>query len=272
MEQQEINALAAENDAVRLYEFIMDYLDLRGGRAQYRVQKRFADMTVKSSDSAATIGKQIDLKWYLFKHHALYDATTQQREGMRMIIRMLLSAPERIAQRAALEITVVDTMALPEGGADAWVAAQLATLERYGDVFVAGNNGNGGLYAMNGGWYDNSEGDVDYNAVYNHECNRCNFLNCKDEKNAEGVCWAYYHGGSQQMAGKWKFKKFNGSMTAAQGKTKADANFDVKKEYPMPPQRDIGKRANGWWMKRPPAPGSGGGKGGVKGGGKGGGR
>jgi hypothetical protein len=83
MEQQEINALAAENDAVRLYELIMVYLDLRGGRAQDRVQKRFGDMTVKSSDSAATIGKQIDLKWYLFKNHALYEATTQQREGMR---------------------------------------------------------------------------------------------------------------------------------------------------------------------------------------------
>ena len=130
MEQDEINLLAADNDAVRLYELIQDYLDLRGGRAQDRVQRRFAELAVKPNDSAAALCKAIDLKWYLFKHHALYSHETQAREGMRMIMRMLLSAPERVAQRAALEITMVDSMALPAGGADAWVGSLLASLER----------------------------------------------------------------------------------------------------------------------------------------------
>jgi hypothetical protein len=202
MEQDEINLLAADNDAVRLYELIQDYLDLRGGRAQDRVQKRFAEMAVKSTDSAAALCKAIDLKWYLFKHHALYSHETQAREGMRMIMRMLLSAPERVAQRAALEITMVDSMALPTGGADAWVGSLLASLERYGDIFVSGqSNNNGGLYTMNGPW-TGFQDDADYSAVYKHECKRCYFLNCKGEENAEGVCWAYYHGGSEKLAGK----------------------------------------------------------------------
>ena len=61
---------------------------MRGGRAQDKVQQRFASMAVKSTDSAAVVRKQIDLKWYLFKYHTLYDAEKQAREGMRMIMQM----------------------------------------------------------------------------------------------------------------------------------------------------------------------------------------
>jgi hypothetical protein len=63
LEQGEFARLASELDAVGLYELINDYLDLRGGRAQDKVQQRFAAMTVKSTDSAAVVRKQIDLKW-----------------------------------------------------------------------------------------------------------------------------------------------------------------------------------------------------------------
>jgi len=45
-------------------------------------------MAVKSTDSAAVVRKQIDLKWYLFKYHNVYDAEKQAREGMRMIMQM----------------------------------------------------------------------------------------------------------------------------------------------------------------------------------------
>jgi hypothetical protein len=59
LEQAEFTRLANAYDAVGLYELINDYLDLRGGRAQDKVQQRFASMAVKSTDSAAVIRKQI---------------------------------------------------------------------------------------------------------------------------------------------------------------------------------------------------------------------
>jgi hypothetical protein len=62
----------------------------------------------------------------------VYGCRLAQRRLDDNYARMLLSAPERIAQRAALEITLVETTTLPPGGADAWVASLQGALERYG--------------------------------------------------------------------------------------------------------------------------------------------
>ena len=78
-----INTLSANGDGVAIYAWIIHHLDLRAGRVQDRLRVKFAQLTVKPTDSAVSIVASIDLKWWLYKHHTV-GAAAEGRDTCRV--------------------------------------------------------------------------------------------------------------------------------------------------------------------------------------------
>ena len=92
------------------------------------------------------MSQQVDLKWFLFKHHNLYNASTEfgRREGVRAILKMLLDGPGNIATEAILALSQVDMFPFAEPlSADLWVSNRLENYKRYGEQLAECDGGCG---------------------------------------------------------------------------------------------------------------------------------
>ena len=99
------------------------------------------------------MSQQVDLKWFLFKHHNLYNASTEfgRREGVRAILKMLLDGPGNIATEAILALSQVDMFPFAEQlAADLWVSNRLENYKRYGEQLAGRVSTNGQHYQMYG--------------------------------------------------------------------------------------------------------------------------
>ena len=94
MQNEQLSALVQTGSGVLIWEFIAQAVDLRFGVVQDKLQVKYDNLKVSPADSVATVAQQVDLKWFLFKHHTLYNVQTEfgRREGIRAILKMLLSA------------------------------------------------------------------------------------------------------------------------------------------------------------------------------------
>ena len=136
-EQKAVNSMAAADDAPGLFEFIHDLVDLTQGKAQDRVQVKYAEVTVSPTDSYVTVAKSIELKWHLFTLNNLFNKETDAgiRVGMRAVHAMLVKGPPTAASAAAIGLTQVDHSPLPPGGGDQWAADLAANYHRYSKEF-----------------------------------------------------------------------------------------------------------------------------------------
>ena len=165
-ESKAVNDLAQADDAPALYEFIHDLVDLTQGKAQDRVQAKYAEVHVTSSDSYTAVAKAIEMKWYLFSLNNLFSKETEAgvRVGIRHVNKMLVKGPLTASANASLGLTQVDHMQLPPGGGDQWAADLAANYFRYAEDFDQsslhganmgmsgyGGGGNNGFGGNNGG-------------------------------------------------------------------------------------------------------------------------
>ena len=116
-----------------IWEFIAQAVDLRFGVVQDKLQVKYDNLRVSPTDSVAAVAQQVDLKWFFFKHHTLYNVATEfdRREGIRAILKMLLDGPGNIATEAILALSQVDMFPLSEPlSADQWVSKRLENYKR----------------------------------------------------------------------------------------------------------------------------------------------
>jgi len=139
VQSNDLMALVARGDGVAVYAFILCVIDLRFGAVQDKLQLKYNNMKVSSTDSIAAVSKQIDLKWFLHKNHVLFNVLVEsgRREGIRNILKMLLDGPGNVGTEAILSLSQVDLMdfASPDS-AENWVKVRLENYQRYGDLLV----------------------------------------------------------------------------------------------------------------------------------------
>ena len=139
MQNEQLSALVTAGNGVMIWDFISQQIDLRSGVVQDKLQVKYDNLKVSATDSVAYVSSQVDLKWFLYKHHALYNVATEsgRREGIRSILRMLLNGPGNIATEAILALSQVDMFALADPlSADAWVTSRLDNYKRYGELLA----------------------------------------------------------------------------------------------------------------------------------------
>ena len=136
-----LDVLVATCEGLQVYEWIMARLDLRRGKVQDKLRHKFTATTVNATMSVAAIGAAVDLKWFLFKHHTLYDASSEHgtREGIREILQMLLKAPGNIGTEAMLQLANVESMDVSAGG-DKWIEDRQESYKRYGQLLIGANH------------------------------------------------------------------------------------------------------------------------------------
>ena len=147
MEQEQFNKLVASGDGAGVYLFLMVRTDVSRGKPQDLLRTKYAAVKVKVSDSADSIIKAVELKWWLFKHNTLFTTDTLEgtREGVRAVLMMLLSGPERIAAEAAQSLILLESLTELDG--DSFITDRVEVYKRYGDALVNTNTG-GTLMAM----------------------------------------------------------------------------------------------------------------------------
>ena len=93
----------------------------------------------------------MDLKWFLHKHHTLYDVTTVagRREGVRAVLTLLLQGPGNIATEAILSLSSVDFLDFSSlSSGDEWIRTRLDNYKRYGEQLVGARSRGGGNLMM----------------------------------------------------------------------------------------------------------------------------
>ena len=250
-EQEEVNTLVTTGDGIGLYEKIRSLTDLAHPRVQDKLRQKFSTISIKPTDNIMHVRAQVDLKWFLFKHHGLFDVLAQQREGLRMIMQMLLSGPTIIATEAMQTITQIESMPLPPGGANAYITSRLEAYERYGDLMHTPSPSGGAwesppLMVMSAQERGCTEG--------------CEFQLCFGPQNPEGGCLL-----TCQTVSEATKKKGSPAQLSLLSRAREERARDPSKPVKdlIPPQRPGGKGGKG---------GKGGGRGrGGRGGGRGGG-
>lgn len=83
-EQGRFDALAANHQAVEMYEYIMSVSDLRSPKVQDRLRAKYAAIAITPSATMQQVIDMVELKYYLFKQHGLYDTTRPKdnKEGI----------------------------------------------------------------------------------------------------------------------------------------------------------------------------------------------
>ena len=122
IEENNVADYAASNDAHELYKFIMTATDIDSpGKVQDRLQAKYTTIKVTETNTIQEVAKQMDLKWWLFKHHLLYDSRTWagQRQGLRDVLEMLTKGPPMVQYEATAQLVNVESMLPPDGGGDA---------------------------------------------------------------------------------------------------------------------------------------------------------
>ena len=71
MQNEQLSALVTTGNGVMIWGFISQQIDLRNGVVQDKLQVKFDSLKVSATDSVAYVSSQVDLKWFLYKHHAL---------------------------------------------------------------------------------------------------------------------------------------------------------------------------------------------------------
>ena len=158
IDEQRIAGWVEQDNAQELYRFIMENTDIdTPGKVQDRLQAKYLTVAVKETDDITTVAKQIDLKWWLFKHHRLYDQSTWsgQRQGLRDVLQMLTTGPPLVQYEALTQLVNIEAMTQPEGGGDAWIQARLLMYDRYSKQL---GQGGGHLGLMSGGKGDGRPG------------------------------------------------------------------------------------------------------------------
>ena len=188
MQNEQLSALVTSGNGVVIWDFISQQIDLRSGVVQDKLQVKFDSLRVGPTDSVAYVSSQVDLKWFLYKHHALYSVATEagRREGVRSILKMLLNGPGNIATEAILALSQVEMFPLTDPlSADAWVTSRLENYKRYGEMLAS--QGQGGqhyqMYPEEDEAYLWVMSDSDKEAKwakYQHitRCGKCNIFNC----------------------------------------------------------------------------------------------
>ena len=133
-EINQINKWSTTGAAVQLYDWILTNLDLSIGKPQDLIRAQYASLQVAPTDSMATVSKKINLKWWLYVQHTMFDHTTDagQREGLWQIFVMLMSGPTFIAQEATFSLTTVENTPLPYG-AVGLLEQRCAVYDRYAE-------------------------------------------------------------------------------------------------------------------------------------------
>ena len=86
IEEQNVARMAELDDAAAIYRFIMEHTDIDSpGKVQDRLQAKYLTITVRETDDITVVSKQLDLKWWLFKHHRLYDSSRKGSRCSRLI-------------------------------------------------------------------------------------------------------------------------------------------------------------------------------------------
>ena len=191
IEEQNVARWAELDDAAALYRFIMEHTDIDSpGKVQDRLQAKYTTISVKETDDITVVSKQLDLKWWLFKHHRLYDSSTWagQRQGLRDVLEMLTKGPPMVQYEATTQLVNLEAMLQPPGGGDAWIAARLQMYDRYSKQ-LSSNGGHLGYMGGQGG----AQGGGRQLRSFENSCDDPNpcFLNfCKGSKNTGGKCKA----------------------------------------------------------------------------------
>ena len=131
-EINQINRWSTTGAAVQLYDWILTNLDLSIGKPQDLIRAQYASLQVAPTDSMATVSKKINLKWWLYVQHTMFDHTADagQREGLRQIFVMLMSGPTFIAQEATFLLTTVENIHRLHGRGGWSDVASLQRLQR----------------------------------------------------------------------------------------------------------------------------------------------
>ena len=198
-DQTKLRTLQTAGDGLNMFDFVWKRLDLSQGEPQDKVRQKYMQVKVSPTDSVATIRKKVDLKWWLFKQHTLYDSTNAQREGIRELNVMLLGGPHVIKLGAIAAIANMSESVTVDG--DKWVAEWQSTHERYGELMVS----QGGAYADDGGGLmlaTNRNQNGSLTAEFREQMDKtntcaanggndglgCKIWNCEGKKNAGGDC------------------------------------------------------------------------------------
>ena len=124
MQRQKLLRWASVNDAVSIYQFICDVCDLSAGLSQDKIRAKYAKVKISGTDSASTIIKQIELKWWLLGQHTNYGfkSAPAALEAVKQVIKMLLDGPPNVAASATLEFTTVSPLTIPSSDAGSqWI-------------------------------------------------------------------------------------------------------------------------------------------------------
>ena len=229
-EMRDLDRMVAENDACGLFESVMNYVDTSEGRAQDIIRAKYAAIAISPSDSIAKVVQSIDLKWYLFQKHTLFDNGTDagQREGVRQLMQMLSSGPHLVATSASLSLTQIDTMVFPTDGADGYVRNLIQTYTRYQANFAGSSSG--GLHATFPGGGE----------LYKWACNTCWILNCKEKNNPDKMCVVLSDAEIDE-------RRYPKTLVEAERKKRVDAPPYSRGDKPPFSMNRIYKRPNGFF-------------------------
>ena len=72
MQREKLLKFGDMHDAVSIYKFICEVCDLSAGLSQDKIRAKYAKVKIAATDSASTIIKQIELKWWLLRKHTNY--------------------------------------------------------------------------------------------------------------------------------------------------------------------------------------------------------
>ena len=235
--QTAVRAFQAAGDGVSMFEYIWRRIDLSHGEAQDKLRIKYVNTKVSPTDSMATVRKQVDTKWWLFKHHTLYDSTNGQREGIRELNVMLLNGPHIIKLGAIAAIANISESAVVDG--DKWVQDWQTTHERYGDLMVGQYNSDpheGGLMIANGGRVRNEAKELEFKErmAKTNTCAAnggnsgmgCKVWNCQGKLNAGKDCILVT---DQELTG--VFAKGSQAITNGRAEYKANPKPETARDY-----------------------------------------
>jgi hypothetical protein len=88
LESADLSKMVSNQQGVAIYDFIMRAIDLTRGAVQDKLRQKYIELKLQPTDTIIVVAQQVDLKWFLHKHHTLYDVTTiaGRREGVRAVL------------------------------------------------------------------------------------------------------------------------------------------------------------------------------------------
>jgi uncharacterized membrane protein YgcG len=156
MQREKLLKFGDMHDAVSIYKFICEVCDLSAGLSQDKIRAKYAKVKIAATDSASTIIKQIELKWWLLRKHTNYGLASAPAvlEAVKQVIKMLLDGPPRVAASAALEFTTISPLIVPnvEKGNE-WIELKVEMFKQQGEMLcqpdgaafgMLGDGGKGG--------------------------------------------------------------------------------------------------------------------------------